>query len=161
MVAGSFAYVSEDVVHIVDVADPRNLRLVGTASVPYWTRRLYYSAPYLYACCAEGGVCILETIPTGVAESKPARLKGRQLALSPSVTAGWLTVSAMAVAGSSELTVYDVTGKEVLRLSAPAQRNGLTERWPVDLSRLSAGVYVLRLDGSGVSQTGKVVLTRR
>ena len=161
VVAGSFAYVSEDVVHIVDVADPRNLRLVGTASVPYWTRRLYYSAPYLYACCAEGGVCILETIPTGVAESKPARLKGRQLALSPSVTAGWLTVSAMAVAGSSELTVYDVTGKEVLRLSAPAQRNGLTERWPVDLSRLSAGVYVLRLDGSGVSQTGKVVLTRR
>jgi len=66
-----------------------------------------------------------------------------------------------AVSESKELTVYDVAGKEVLRLSAPAQRNVLTERWPVDLSRLSAGVYVLRLDGKGVSQTGKVVLTRR
>jgi hypothetical protein len=70
-------------------------------------------------------------------------------------------MDALAVAGSSELTVYDVAGKEVLRLQMPAQRNGLTGRWPVDLSRLSAGVYVLRLAGSGVSQTGKIVLTRR
>jgi hypothetical protein len=161
VVIGSTAYASENVIRIIDVSDPSNLRLIGQASVPYWTPRLCYAAPYLYACCAEGGVCILETVPTGVAESKPARLNGRQLALSPSVTAGQLTMDALAVAGSSELTVYDVAGKEVLRLQMPAQRNGLTGRWPVDLSRLSAGVYVLRLAGSGVSQTGKIVLTRR
>ena len=161
MAIGSTAYASENVIRIVDVSDPSNLRLIGQANVPYWTPRLYHAAPYLYACCAEGGVCVLETVPTGVAESKPARLEGRQLALSPSVTAGRLTMYLPAVTGKSELTAYDVTGKEVLRLSAPAQRSGLTERWLVDLSRLSAGVYVLRLDGNGVIQTGKIVLTRR
>jgi hypothetical protein len=161
VVIGSTAYASENVIRIIDVSDPSNLQLIGQARVPYWTPRLVYAAPYLYACCADGGVCVLETVPTGVAELKPARPRGRQLALSPSVTAGRLTVNVPAVSGSSGLTVYDVTGKEVLRLQAPAQRNGLTERWPVDLSRLSTGIYVIRLDGNGVSQIGKVVLTRR
>jgi len=161
VVIGSTAYASENVIRVVDVSDPANLRLRGAVGIPYWSPRLVYAAPYLYACCAEGGICILETLPTGVAESKSARPIGQQLVLSPSVTTGRLTMVVPAVSESKELTVYDVAGKEVLRLSAPAQRNVLTERWPVDLSRLSAGVYVLRLDGKGVSQTGKVVLTRR
>jgi hypothetical protein len=161
VVVGSVAYASENVIHVADVSDPGNVRLVGRVSVPYWTTRLVYAEPYLYACCAEGGICIFETVPAGVAEPAPIRLNDRHLSFFPSVTDGRLTVEARGIPQSSELTVFDMTGKEVLRLQAPAQRNGLTGRWPVDLTRLSSGIYVVRLHGRGVNQIGKVVLTRR
>jgi hypothetical protein len=62
---------------------------------------------------------------------------------------------------TGRLTVFDVTGKEVLRHTLPAERGGLAGRWPVDLSRLSSGVYVLRLEGEGVTELGKVIINRR
>jgi len=161
VVIGSTAYASENAIHAVDVSDPGNVRLLGRVSVPYWTPRLVYAEPYLYACCADAGVCIFETVPTGVAESKRTRPQGQQLALSPSITAGWLTMEVPAVAGSGELTVHDVAGKEMLRLQVPDHRDGLTERMLVDLTRLSSGIYVVRLHGCDVSQIAKVVLTRR
>jgi hypothetical protein len=40
VVIGSTAFASENVIRILDVSDPGNLRIVGQANVPYWTPRL-------------------------------------------------------------------------------------------------------------------------
>jgi hypothetical protein len=160
VVIGATAYASENVIRIIDVTDPSNLWLVGQASVPYWTPRLVFESPYLYACCADGGVCVLETVPTGVAEqhSKGPR---RDLTLSPSITEGRLTIEVQRFRGSGVVAAYDVSGKEVLRLAVPVQGGGASRRWPVDLSRLPAGINILRVDGNGVTETGKVIIARR
>ena len=160
VVLGSTAFASENVIRILDVSDPSNLRIVGQASVPYWTTRLVYAEPYLYACCAEGGICVLETVPPGVAEIDGTR-RPRGLTVLPSVTNGRLVVEDRGLRVSAMLSVFDVTGNEVLRPTMPAQQGEASGRWPVDLSRLPAGVYVLRLGGKGVTETGKVIITRR
>jgi hypothetical protein len=160
IVVGSTAYASENVIRILDVSDPGNLRIVGQASVPYWTPRLVYAEPYLYACCAEGGVCVLERVPPGIEETRNA--EGRQdLALLPSVTSGRLTLESLRPHPTGQLTVFDVTGKEVMRAAMPARHGEASGRWPVDLTRLSSGIYVLRLEMEGVTETGKVVINRR
>jgi hypothetical protein len=159
-VIGSTAYASEFVIRTLDVSDPGNLRLVGEAKVPSFTSRLVYAEPYLYACCEEGGVCVLETVSPGFEETGGAgRTYG--LALLPSVTDGRLVLEVTGLHSTGRLTVFDVTGKEVLRHTLPAERGGLAGRWPVDLSRLSSGVYVLRLEGEGVTELGKVIINRR
>jgi hypothetical protein len=160
VVIGSAAFASERVIRILDVSDPRDLRIVGQAGVPYWTPRLVYAEPYIYACCAEGGVCVLETVPPGIEEIGDGK-RPRGLAVLPSVTSGRLVVQVPWPRSTSKLMVFDITGKEVLRPTMPAQQGEAPGRWPVDLSRLSSGVYVLRLEGNGVSEIGKVVIRRR
>jgi hypothetical protein len=160
VVIGSTAYASENVIRMIDVSDPGNLRLVGQASVPQWTPRLVYAAPYLYACCAEGGVCVLETLPTGI-EERTGTGQRNGLTILPSVTDGRLVIRGQLLRESPKLAVFDVSGKEVMRATMVAQRDGESGRWLVDLSRLSAGVYVLRLGGKGVTEIGKVIITGR
>ena len=160
VVLGSTAYASENVIRILDVSDPGNVRIVGQAGVPYWTPRLVYAEPYLYACCAEGGICVLETVPPGIAEQHGV-VVGSRLRVAPSITAGSLCIQSSRPRAGVRLTVFDVTGKEVLRLDMPARRNEASGGRPVDLSRLSSGVYVLRLVGRGVNEVGKVIITRR
>jgi len=159
-VIGSTAYASEFVIRILDVSDPGNLRLVGQADVPCFTPRLVYAQPYLFACCDVGGVCVLETVPPGVEESGGAR-RPSGLTLLPSVTDGRLVLEATGLHSTSRLAVFDVTGKEVVRHTLPAKQGGPAGRWPVDLTRLPSGVYVLRLEVEGVTETGKVIINRR
>ena len=128
--------------------------------MPYWTPRLVYAEPYLYACCAEGGVCVLETVPAGVNDERRVA-GGFRLSCAPSVTSGRLLIESRELRAGGRLAVFDVAGKEVLRLTAPSQHGEMSGRWPVDLSRLSTGVYVLRLEEEGVIGTGKVIITRR
>jgi hypothetical protein len=159
-VVGTKAYVSEVSIRILDVSNPGDLRMIGQASVPQWTPRLVYAAPYLYACCAEGGVCVFETLPTGI-EERTGTGQRNGLTILPSVTDGRLVIRGQLLRESPKLAVFDVSGKEVMRATMPAQRDGESGRWLVDLSRLSAGVYVLRLRGKGVTEIGKVIITRR
>jgi hypothetical protein len=161
VVIGSTAYASENVIRILDVSDPSNLRIVGQANVPYWTPRLVYAEPYLYACCAEGGICVLETVPPGIAEQRRVTGGGSCLTVAPSIATGRLVLKGRELRAGGRLAVFDITGKEVLRLIMPAQQGEASGRWPVDLSRLSAGVYVLRLEENGVTEVGKVVINRR
>jgi hypothetical protein len=159
-VVGTKAYVSEMAIRVLDVSNPGDLRMIGQASVPQWTPRLVYAAPYLYACCAEGGVCVFETLPTGI-EERTGTGQRNGLTILPSVTDGRLVIRGQLLRESPKLAVFDVSGKEVMRATMPAQRDGESGRWLVDLSRLSAGVYVLRLRGKGVTEIGKVIITRR
>jgi hypothetical protein len=159
-VVGTKAYVSEVSIRILDVSNPGDLRMIGQASVPQWTPRLVYAAPYLYACCAEGGVCVFEILPTGIDE-RTGTGQRNGLTILPSVTEGRLVIRGQILRESPMLVVFDVSGKEVMRATMPAQRDGESGRWLVDLSRLSAGVYVLRLRGKGVTEIGKVIITRR
>lgn len=62
-------------------------------------------------------------------------------------------------AGYSKLSVYDLTGREVLRLSEGELRAGV-HSLTVDASALASGVYMLRLESMGKSTSQKLVLVK-
>lgn len=150
VVVGSTAYVGEAVIRLVDVTDPRALRLVGQTSVPYWTERLVYAAPFLYACCLDAGVCIFETTYVGVNERDTfgATSLGR-LVVYPNPTTGTVAVSAERAARSAVLR--DVAGREIRTFEA-----GRTN-FRVDLTGLRSGLYFIELRGSHGSEVRKLI----
>jgi hypothetical protein len=114
--------------------------------VPYWTPRLVYSEPYLYACSAEGGVSVLETVPPGIAE--PRQVEGRQARKGASVARGVLNLEV----GSRQNTAYraellDVSGRKVLALHPGAN----------DVRALAPGVYFVREAQAQAQSVRKVI----
>jgi hypothetical protein len=105
-VIGSTAYASEHVIRILDVSDPGNLRLVGEADVPCYTSRLVYAEPYLFACCEEGGVCVLETTQAGI--QYPGPHASQRMSPAPTIVRGtaWRNLADGAV-------VFDAMGRRV------------------------------------------------
>ena len=61
--------------------------------------------------------------------------------------------------GAARLAAYDLLGRQVAVLAEGAQPAGAAEA-TFDASRLPAGVYVLRLDADGASQTARVTVVR-
>jgi hypothetical protein len=153
VVVGSVAYVGEREIRVVDVSDPANLRLAGAVSIPGWTPRLVYAAPYVYACCADGGVAIFET--THVAIAEPKQDEGRQAQSGASLVRGVLNLEV----GSRQNTacraeLLDVSGREVRDLHPGAN----------DVRALAPGVYFIREEpqaaGINLQAVLKVILTR-
>jgi hypothetical protein len=105
-VIGSTAYASEFVIRTLDVSDPGNLRLVGQADVPSFTSRLVYAEPYLFACCEEGGVCVLETTQAGIQDPGPHA--SQRMRPAPTIVRGaeWRNLGSGAV-------VFDAMGRSV------------------------------------------------
>jgi len=68
---------------------PREIGTRWNHLLPTW--RADYAAPYLYAACAEGGVCILDTLTTAV-EEPPASRAEKSITVVPSVTNGLVSV---------------------------------------------------------------------
>ena len=153
-VVGSRAYVSGGFnwVKVVDVSDPAALKLEGTWFGPGWTRRLEYAAPYLYAACSEAGVCILETLPTGIAE--PRQGIGGQARSGTSVVRGVLFLPANGEGRMAKGDLLSVSGRRVLDLKPGAN----------DVRALAPAVYFVREGGVSSEQGGagirKVVVTR-
>ena len=157
LVVDTVAYCAGWEMAFVDVSDPSDMRrLPGRWVQPsFYVRRLAYDPPYIYAAATDGGVCILETLQTGVREFKPAE-SARVLKLEPTVTPGPVRVILGALTGVVGASVYDAAGKEVRKLSGDAS-TGLR----FDLTEEAAGVYmvVVRTAG-GIRFTGKLVKTR-
>jgi len=153
-VVGSRAYVSGGFnwVKVVDVSDPAALKLEGTWFGPGWTRRLEYAAPYLYAACSEAGVCILETLPTGIAE--PRQRIGGQARSGASVVRGVLFLPANGEGRIARGELLDVSGRSVLSLKPGAN----------DVRALAPGVYFAREEPQATSlrpqAVRKVILAR-
>ncbi len=80
--------------------------------------------------------------------------------ISPSpLVSGWATLSySLPKAGPVRVTVFDVAGRSVLRRAYGVQR--MASSVPLDLRGLSAGVYLVRLDADGYSQSQKLVVQR-
>jgi hypothetical protein len=153
-------YVGGDIVHVVDVADPLHPVEVGTWIPPYETRRLCYAAPYLYAASYDAGVCILETVPTGLEESPEKGGITKEVRLSPSVTTGRIAVETRSGPGELTLSLYDASGAKVKELQASTARSGIRLRVELDLSGFPDGIYFVSLKGKDRSFTTKVVKTK-
>jgi hypothetical protein len=61
--------------------------------------------------------------------------------------------------GIISLKLYDITGKEVKMLLDQMQNPG-TYKYDFNASGMPSGVYFYKLDGSGFSQTRKMVLVK-
>jgi hypothetical protein len=151
-------YVGGDILHVLDVSDPLNPTEVATWLPPYETRRLCYAAPYVYAACYDAGVSILETMPTGIAESRGGDGNRRSASVYPSVSTGRFVVD-FGRWPPVDFSVYNTAGVRVLNpLGKGGDRTG--HRFEFNLSGYPDGVYFV---GPVESETGlalKVVKTK-
>jgi hypothetical protein len=157
LVADTIAYVGGWEMRLVSVADPRNLRLLDERWVPpSYIRRLVYEPPYIYVVATYGGVCIMETLQTGVAEPVELRTPAAGISVTPSITRRCIRVRAVGEGEPLALEVHDVMGNRV------AARLSLTGGlYLVDLQNLPAGVYLVCGRTEAGTQTAKVVKTGR
>ncbi len=161
VVVGSLAYVGGERIWVVDVTDPRNLRLVPGVSwtPPNLVRRLQYARPYLYAACYEAGVCVLDTVSVAVAEQPITRARTPMLTVTPSVVAVHAVAHIDGVVGWVRITLYDAAGRATFVLRVKADSVKKTVDLPV--ANLPPGVYVVRAEWSGGSCSQKVVKQAR
>ncbi len=158
LVVDTIAYCGGWELDMVSVANPRDLRLIEGRWVPpsLSIHRLVYESPYIYVAATDGGVCILETLQTGLSEmpgSKPAPV----LRVWPSVTTGMVRVVVNAPVAQASVEVCDIAGAVVFRSAACA-----TSGQELDLSQLPAGVYVVSVRTPyGGSLASKVLVVRR
>jgi len=156
-VLDTIAYIGGWHLKTVSVADPRNPREVGTRWNPpsSYIPRLSYSPPYLYVACSDGGVCIMETLQTGVSElARPAT--ANRVLVAPSVTRGPVRVTADVPGKTIELEVYDVAGS-LIRKETGSMKRAVS----VDLTGAPDGAYLVMVRMENSRSTTKVVKTRR
>ncbi|MEO0082275.1 MAG: T9SS type A sorting domain-containing protein, partial [candidate division WOR-3 bacterium] len=71
---------------------------------------------------------------------------------------GWAMVRySLPKAGPVTVTVFDVAGRSVQRQTLVANKAGAVA---LDLRKVASGIYLVRLDASGYSQTQKLVVQR-
>jgi hypothetical protein len=153
VVIESLAYIGGERLWAVNVSDPRSLRLVTGCSwtPPYLIQRMEYAAPYIYAVCLDAGVCILEPVQLGIADSRATQLAFGHLKLSPNPAGRSLTVRL--APGSQSWSVRDVTGRQLLAGSVRSDQPALK----LNLESVPAGVYILELMTPHGRSSGKVV----
>jgi len=151
VVVDTIAYCAGWEMATVSVADPRNLRRLPDGwAPPSWMRRVVSVPPYLYACCTEGGVCILETLQTGVSEGSTQSPRG-QVRVVPTVTAGRVRfLGGDARPWHGAVVVFDASGAQVARAATDCDGE-------VDLTNAPGGVYLLRFETKKGSGFVKVV----
>ena len=143
---GARAYVAcNDEVICVDIADPMNLRIVGRWKGPAWIRRLSYAAPYVYVACSDAGVCICETLPVGIAESRPAPQRPCLLRLHPNPAGSFITLEVGSDDMPLDWVLRDVVGRVVRRgLMRPDGSS-----FKIALGDLPGGVYLISVGAKG------------
>jgi hypothetical protein len=141
--------------------DPAHPHWRGAISTPYGPRRVAYSAPYFYTAMWEAGVAIYETSAVGIAEQVPAMCSPAALRLRPVLTSGEVRYSLGVAARSTDIAVYDVSGKRLGNVHQQVTLKGGAAEGVIDLSGLAAGVYVVRVEAERKSFTAKVVKTNR
>jgi hypothetical protein len=160
IVVGSKAYVGGDGITAVDISNVRDLRIAGRWSAPNWVRRLSYASPCLYAACFEGGVCVVETLAVGIAESDEGRLSVPGVRAQPSVTSGLVFLSLPEELKGGELRIYTSTGRLVGERGAGGSATCDAHGPTIDLSNLPDGVYFITCrvhDRMGTVKVSRVV----
>jgi hypothetical protein len=118
--------------------------LKGNKTVEMWRYVIPYTA---YRPAGRSGVATAGAVPNRAATLRayPNPLTGGVASLRYSLPK----------AGPATLTVYDVTGRSVLRQQALAGRTGTLA---LDVRHLSAGIYLVRLDAAATTVTHKLVI---
>jgi hypothetical protein len=158
VVGESRLFAGGQTLYVIDKRDPRNLRLAGRWTPPEEFRRLLWSPPYIYAACYEAGVCIIETLPTGIAERRSTDLGPRGVFAHPSITRGILEVDVSRATGV--VHVRDASGR---RIAGPFGKGGdaHVRRLVIDLSGFPDGVYFIESATTSTALSAKVVKTGR
>jgi subtilisin family serine protease len=94
----------------------------------------------------------------GATERLQPREQQAAFSLAPNPASNRINVSYLPPAGSgpAQLTVYNATGQQVLTKKLHAD-NGRAEGTSLDISSLSSGVYVLKLQNAGISEARKFI----
>ena len=149
-VAGVVYANTANTLYAIDVTDAHRPRIFAQTSLPYTANRIVYAAPRLYLACWDAGVCIFDTVATGVAESPAGMRSYDRLEVTPSPTRGVLTVTPP-IAGAGRVSVWDVTG--CLVASAALKLQGTTA---IDITGAPCGFYVVETRQNGVRHAVKV-----
>jgi hypothetical protein len=127
---------------LVNVSDPAHPRVVGSYPAPSWVRRVLCSPPYLYACCTDAGVMILDTTAVGLQEL--SRVVGPQptLRVTPNPASELVRVQFGKMLSRGALSLYDVSGRQVSAKPIGKEVNEVE----LNLTALSPGLYFVRIE---------------
>jgi len=147
--------------YAISIADLHQPRVIDQASLPYTVKRITYAAPYLYLSCWDAGVFIYETTSAGIGEQPVAPMQPTGLRVWPNVTSDKVRFEFGAGMRATGVAVFDISGKRLRDVTLRNEAKGGAEEGSIDLTGLSAGVYVVKAESEGTSFTAKVVKTSR
>jgi hypothetical protein len=144
-VLGGYAYVGADGLGLVDISDLRSPRLLAYYSTPDFVMRVVCDSPHVYAACYSGGVCIFDTLTTGVNEGESIPRRAIDVVLASSPARDQVTVRIRNAEREEVMcNVYSVAGARVLAPVSVSYGGGCTSL-RLDLRSASSGVYLLRV----------------
>jgi len=157
-VSGDYAYVADMYAGLLafDISNPQAPQEAGHYRLPRSSLGLVVDAGRAYIADRGAGLQIVEFYGAGVEEerSTPYALRATP---APTIVRGVLELSpgkpGQSTTGQSLVFLLDVSGRKVMEL----------QPGPNDVSRFGAGVYFVRVQGSGTGGQGevrKVVLTQ-
>lgn len=155
VVMDTLAVVSGRKLHVFNVSDPRELRLLGTWTAPGWCHKLFYTPSYIYAACYDAGVCILETTTTSLHDDRVFRHWTSGVRVWPSVATGRVRVEADEPVRA--VSVFDAAGTRLAEGTRQLTIRRDSRRWDIDCTGLPAGVYFVEVTTREAYVTTKVV----
>jgi hypothetical protein len=156
------AYVSSvSGIDIYGLDNPAQPVHIGRVTAPVPAYRLAYASGLLYAALQEAGMAIYETTSVGISEQTPMALgMPRALRVWPSVTGGEVRFTFGSPLRSSDVSVYDISGKRLGDVRLRTEMKGGATKGVICLASQAAGVYVIRVESEGKGLTTKVVKSR-
>lgn len=154
-VIGRYAYVGSYGMEVFDITDPVSPIRIAVYETPYGVRRIRHDSTYVYAACADGGLCIFRSCTTGVAE-RPGQVQPVGVNLLPNPTTG---IVALHGDIGQQIVVRDVLSRIVFQQSVKNVKAG--ESIILDLRKLPAGCYFVEFDDRSGHAPLKVILSIR
>lgn len=115
--------------------------MLGSHTLPQYAWRVFFSPPYLYAACAEAGVCIFETTQVGIAEPRGAPRERLQARVVPNPATSEVRLEfGTGKGGARVIVVRDVLGRVVKRVLLSGREVSSVD---LNLSGLQAGLYFI------------------
>ncbi len=135
-----------DGVHVVDASDVHNMRELTFSPTPATVTRLTYASPHIYAACWAAGICIFDTLTTGISELRPMTPTGCRIRVLSSITKD-IALIEFSESGGKEvhLQLFDIAGNRLGRADVPT-RGSSTTCYQLDLTGKPSGVYIVRVN---------------
>jgi hypothetical protein len=123
-----------------------------------WYHCLEYLYPWLMR--ADPMIRVWVDFPSAVFETKDRQSLKNGLSISPTISNGKIECSfCIEKQGKVDISCYGIDGRKIKSLLRAQVKKGLHYIYP-DLSKLPQGVYFIRMEGEGFSDSKKVILLR-